>query len=158
RANGASLRGGGWFSNTISDRSRRCWSIPASRSVTADRKMTAASISARFADRAAGLMIRACDTAAQLSCHPVPPLQRFHRITQRGAQADQQGSAAVGAGPLGTVAVRGVWAAPGGRVVLLEQPVPDAAGAVPDRVDHQTSSPPTRCWPCTFGRFCGTAV
>src|SRR5258708_27126724 len=109
--------------------------------------MAAASISARFAGPASGLMIRACDTGAELSCHPVPPLQRFLCIMQGGIEAEQQGSAAVGAGPLGAVALAGIRAVPGGRVIPLEEPVPATVAAAPHHLAHQTSSGSARCFP-----------
>src|SRR5258708_31728249 len=121
--------------------------MPAWGWVTADRKGAEASISARFAGPAAGLMIRACGTGAKLSCDPGPQLQRFRSVRQVGIEADQQGRAAVGAPPLGAVTAQGIRTAPG-RVIPLDEPVPAAVGAVPGDLHRQTSSPrcSARCW------------
>src|SRR5260221_5171855 len=85
-------------------------------------------------------MLGEAGAGGDLSALLVPPLQRFRCIVQVVIEADQQGSTAAGAGPLGAVAARGIRAVPGGRVMLLERPVPAAVGAVPDHLDHQTSS------------------
>src|SRR5580698_674608 len=137
-AYGASLRGGGWLSKTISGRASRCWSIPAWRSLTAERNVAVASISARSKGPAAGLMIRACETGAGLSCH-APAWQELHCLRQLGrarGDVDQQGGAARGADPFGALAVGRVRANSGDRVMRLEEPLPAAVGAVPGHLGH----------------------
>src|SRR5215472_13757108 len=101
-AYGASLGGGG-LSKSTSGRARRCWARPVSRSLTAERNVAAASISARLGGPVAGLMIRACEMGAELSCHaPVrlPCPRRADPVGRAGREPDQQRGAALGAGPL----------------------------------------------------------
>src|ERR1700683_2482084 len=122
-AYGASLRGGGWSSKTISGRVSRGGSSPAGGSLPAERNVAAASISARSKGPAAGLMIRACEMDAGLSCH-APAWQELHHLRQLGrarGDVDQQGGAACGAHPLGALAIGRIRASFRARAAPLAQ-------------------------------------